>query len=286
MRHNAQVDLTLQFLVTAIAAGASLTAVLLGIDQLSSGARLRNLEAVLRAAVATPDGTERDEVVVSLHRTTLGRLIAREAVPFRAFLVPSVILVVPLTSTVRVAFLTALPWWLGGLFAVGCGGVMGVGLRQLIYLMGERVRIRSWFEQGLIPLRAFTDFMARMTGGPRRLVRLAYAEGIVGSVCIYFLLRALNLPPTSALGVTMAALFCVAASVLALLNVMTVGIVTGNLTFLPSRRFRLGPSWVHPSTTTSSSVASAPGQIDQPSDNLGQTQGGATNDSDRTVGDQ
>jgi len=132
-----------QLLVAAIAAAASLTAILLGIDQLSSGGRLRNLESVLRAAAATPDGSGRDVVVATLHRATLGRLIAREAVPFRAFLAPFFVLVfavigpveaalIPgfrVTNPDKAALLPDLPWWAQALMVVVPGAIMGMGLQ-------------------------------------------------------------------------------------------------------------------------------------------------------------
>jgi hypothetical protein len=248
LRHNARVGQSVvQLLVAAVAAAASLTAVLLGIDQLSSGGRLRNLESVLRAAVATPDGTGRDEVLASLHRMTLGRLIAREAVPFRSFLAPFFLLVFPVMGPVEAALLPALPWWAQALLVVLPGAFMGMGLQQILYLAAERIRIRSSFEDGLTPLRVstwvFPMWMARRRG---RLVYIAYAEGLLGSASIYFGLREFQMRPfLSWHAQIFAVLFAVAAGSCAILSSYMIGSLNRDLT-VSRRGVRFGPSWVHP----------------------------------------
>lgn len=249
MRDNAGVGQSVvQLLVAAVAAAASLTAVLMGIDQLSSGGRLRNLESVLRAAVATPDGTGRDEVLASLHRSTLGRLIAREAVPFRSYLVPSMLPILSVMGPIDAVFLP-FPWWGQALTVIVSGAFMGAGLQQILYLAAERIRIRSWFEDGITPLRVFTHgFPSWLRRRHGRLVHVAYAEGILGTACTYFGLQGWK-TSTALLSwhsLIFGLLFSIAGSSFAMLTSILIGSVNGSVT-LSRRGPHYEPTWVHPS---------------------------------------
>lgn len=261
----------LQFLVTAIAAGASLTAVLLGIDQLSSGARLRNLESVLRAATATPDGTGRDEVLGSLHRTTLARLVAREAVPFKSFLVPSLMAVAPWATAVRSALLPSFDWLDITIVALSSWFV-GIAFQQVTNLVRERARLRMWFEQGRTPLRAFTRWWPWLEGHPRQ-VGLAYAEGALSLVVAYCSVRAVIKNTHSVLGMTLWMTATLSTIALAFLIRATVAVVATNLSEEPpGRPANLRPSWVQPLPSAFPSPAGSqePDEPTQPVDHVGQ----------------
>lgn len=245
-------DSTLQFLAAAVAACASLTAVVLGIDQLSSGGRLRNLENVLRAVSAMSDDTERHEVVESLHRTTLARLIAREAVPFRAFLVPLFMVVLPLSTLVLTAIRQDLPgpWWSAGLMVLLGSVLVGGGVGQALNLTRERARLRLWFEQGRVPLRAFTDFPSRVSG-PRSLFAVTFGGSPLVLVSVYCLVRAVVLNTRSSLGFTLLCVSLASAAAVFVLGTVSRSVVTADLDTEPSSRdSHLRPSWVHPSNPT------------------------------------
>ena len=242
---------TLQFLAAAIAACASLTAVVLGIDQLSSGARLRSLENTLRSAGATPDGSPRDEVVASLHRTTLARLIAREAVPPRVFLFPSILVMLPIVSQVRAGLTQGTPWFSAVGYILFSGVFMGFGLTHLVNLARERARIRHWYEQGLTPLRAFTDLLARMEGGPRNVIVFAYLDGVAASFTIYYLFATAGGGPQGAVLALVLSLV-----VLIPMAQQTLAIAFANLGREPSNRDKsLRPTWEHPVPLTRSGAA-------------------------------
>jgi hypothetical protein len=266
LRDNAEVDQSvLQFLVTAIAAGASLTAVLLGIDQLSSGARLRNLESILRAAAGTPDGRHRDEVVASLHRNTLARLIAREAVPFRSFLVPSVLIVVGAATAVRSGVRDVAPWWdaLGGIAMSAL--VMALGVVQITNLTRERARIRSWYEEGLTPLRAFADLTAQMVGGSLRLTFTAVAEAISGSAFFYCFARVLLLRLHTTTGDVLTLVACLSLVAMAILATALIAMSAtglGQEPWIGGGVYR--PSWVQPSPMPPFGVEAGHPDSDQP----------------------
>lgn len=272
MRHNAKVDQSvLQFLVAAIAAGASLTVVLLGIDQLSSGARLRNLESTLRAVRATPDGEARDDVVASLHRTALARLIAREAVPFRSFLVPSLLTIVPLATALREALSPSFDWF--GILVIALStSFTGIAFQQVTNLVHERARLRMWFEQGRTPLRAFTRWWPWLEGHPRQ-IGLAYAEGTLSLVVAYCSVRAIIKNIHSVLGTTLFVTATLSTVALAFLIRATIAVVATNLSEEPpGHDASLRPSWVQPLPSAFPSPAGSqePDEPTQPVDHVGQ----------------
>jgi len=186
---------TLKFLAAAVAACASLTAVALGIDQLSSGARLRNLESVLRAARAVSDGTERDDVLASLHRSTLARLIARDAVPSQRYLYPLGFLLAGVAAGVIAGLGSPDLGWLVGGMVFASFYLLSLGALQITDLLGERDRIRRWYEQGRTPLRAFIDVWDASFKAAPILSVLRIVQGAMGAVGIYSLTRAITGDP-------------------------------------------------------------------------------------------
>ncbi|WP_263731200.1 hypothetical protein [Cellulomonas sp. SG140] len=167
-------------IVTAIiAAAASLMAVILGIEHLTSGARLRNLEATLRGALSSAPDDGRKAVLVSLHTETVGRLLARDAVPGWRFAGPALF---PLASMAVVA-----NYWLlvakrpdQSLAAVVLGslGAAAIGVQGLVMCLNlarERARVARCYRKGVTPIRAYTDILARMESGRRDEFLWAYA---------------------------------------------------------------------------------------------------------------
>ena len=205
---------------------------------------------MLRAVAATTDGRERDEVVASMHRAALARLIAREAVPSRAFLSPSVLLVYGLAITLRPIFRFGGPWWSVSL-VIAIGALpMGVAFIQLMSLTRERSRIRRWYEQGLTPLRAYADWRAQLAAASRTVVLAAFAEGVFASVFFYCLIRALVVRVETTTGSFFFNAATVSLFVMSFLMV-PLGIAWGkDLTREPSISEKgFEPSWVHPSPT-------------------------------------
>jgi hypothetical protein len=260
----------LQFLVTAIAAGASLTAVLLGIDQLSSGGRIRNLESVLRAAIATPDGTARDDVVVSLHRTSLGRLIAREAVPFRSFLVPALLAIVPWATAVRAALFPSVK--ATDILAVALSWpFVVIAIQQVTNLVRERTRLRMWFEQGRTPLRAFTR-LSDWLGGSDRQLGLAVAEAASSLVGVYCLVRAFEQNIHTLLGQILLLTAWFSTLLVGFLILATVKVVVADLSEeIPSVAVHGRPSWIQPLPSTTPTCGPEKADEPKPVDDPGPT---------------
>jgi hypothetical protein len=158
----------LTFVATVVATAASASGIVLAIAQLTSGARLRSLEATLRAAVELEADPNRSEVLASIHRMTMSRVIGREAVPWRKFLVPLLALVSFLSFSVRgAASMSAGDF--GSLALPALSGSVGAVLpiKGLIRLAHERLRIARCYRQGMSPIRAYTDILALNEGGGR-----------------------------------------------------------------------------------------------------------------------
>ena len=249
LRHNARVGQSVvQFLAAAVAACASLTAVVLGIDQLSSGRRLRSLESMLRAVAATPDGKERDEVVASMHRTALARLIAREAVPSRAFIGSSVLIVYGLAVTLRVVVGDGSPWWFVSVMLASSALLMGIAFTLLMSLTRERARIRRWYEQGLTPLRAYADWRAELAAASQVVVLAAFGEGLFASTFSYCLIRAIVVRADTATVTLWSAAAAASVVVMAFLMIPLGTAWETDLMREPSVSEQgFEPSWVHPS---------------------------------------
>lgn len=237
-------------IVTAIiAAAASLMAVILGIEHLTSGARLRNLEAMLRGAQSSAPDDGRRAVLASLHTATVGRLLARDAVPGWKFAGPALL---PLVSMATVA-----NYWLfaakrpdHSLVAVGFGslGAATIGVQGLVMCLNlarERARVARCYRKGVVPIRAYTDILAQMEAGRRNEFWRAYAT------CFAF--------AAGVTGVSMMAAKVAVPSVVPLLLVLAAVVavpiffawfrkrVTEDRTVEPRNRDNsLAPTWVHP----------------------------------------
>lgn len=149
---------TLAFLAPGLAVAVSVLAVARGIDELTSGARLRNLEGVLRAAQAPPIENA-DPVLSSIHRLTVGRIVAREAVPTNAFALPIVGLLLQVAIGAREAHnmkpeVLAAVWWVT-LAVFGVVALLSeVCIRALGRLLRERARVTRAIVRGAASVKA------------------------------------------------------------------------------------------------------------------------------------
>lgn len=248
---------TLTFIAAAIAAAASLSAVALGIDQLTSGARLRNLEGVLRAARELPDSHAREGVLASVHRSVLAKIIARDAVPLRRFLWPTMLAAVGLAESLR-AGLSLGTDSLGAEFwnLLGDSGISAMGVIMWVRLAHERARVADCFQQGVTPIRAYTNILALMEGGFRKEFYLSIVLAI-GLSCagllagVLWAARGGAPPPMSlVLGLLIASVALVGAG-----GVLLTGSVTAQTTAEPRNRDNsLTPAWVHPPDSAAADV--------------------------------
>lgn len=202
-------------LAAIIAGGASLMAVILGIEQLTSGARLRNFEAMLRAAGSHTDDDRQRAVLASLHTTTVARLVARDAVPGRKFVLPSLMLLMSVA-------LGAVTWIYGRgqsdfmtyVVVSATGGVLfgGRGIALGVNLARERARVARCYLRSVTPIRAVVDLDTAWTSGGTSLTWRSFAMGFflmvaVGSgVVVYSNVRVLEAVPFVLLGVALSAM--------------------------------------------------------------------------------
>lgn len=184
-------------LAAAVTAGASLTAVAVGLRQVTDGARLRNLEELLRNA--RKEGQEDSAqwaVLDSVHTETLGRILARQAIPGWLFWAPSLWVAFACLLVVQGG---RAPWPGSVLVTLHAWSILiaTLGLRALIRLTLERVRVARSFQRGATPIRAFRSVMtlAELGRPGGYLVALSGAAGIVG-LCA----SAVRLVPTAPSG--------------------------------------------------------------------------------------
>lgn len=160
-----------EFIVSATALAASVVAAAVGLQQLLTGPRLRHMETMLREASAAATDENQKRVLQSMHAATLGRIIARDAVPGLTFL-PSVLAIgLALTGAVGVGLRDPSEWRLSSLVTFVLLG--WTGLRPGTRLVGERLRVARAYENGESPVRAFTDPLAKMEGGRQWEIWLA-----------------------------------------------------------------------------------------------------------------
>lgn len=154
-----------EYIVSATAVVASLVAATVGLQQLLSGPRLRHMEGTLREAAKATQDENQQRVLQSMHAATLGRIIAREAVPGLNFLSSILQIAVSLAAAVGVGLRDPDEWNIGPLitFSLFCW----FGVRRATRLVAERLRVARAFENGESPVRAFTDTLAKMEGGHR-----------------------------------------------------------------------------------------------------------------------
>lgn len=149
-------------IATAVAAAASLTAVVLGLDQLTRAARDRRLEVLLRGALEAETDGERQRVLADLHRATVGRFVAREAVPPKLMVVPVMIMALGASSAYASGLRSSSMWGIAGAGFLGSTGAI-----HLVRLAAERYRVGRCYREGSTPIRAYTNILARMEGGSR-----------------------------------------------------------------------------------------------------------------------
>ncbi len=156
-------------IATAVAAAASLTAIVVGVDQLTRAARDRRLEALLRGALEAEVDGERQRVIADLHRLTVGRFVAREAVPLKLMVVPAGMMALGVSSAFSSGLRSTTLWGIAGAGFLGSTGVI-----HLVRLAAERHRVARCYREAIVPIRAYTDTLARMEGGSR--LELLYAH--------------------------------------------------------------------------------------------------------------
>lgn len=240
----------LTFIATVVAAGASLSAVVLGIDQLTSGGRLRNLENVLREAQAVQDGKSRAEILVSIHRDVLSKIVARDAVPWRAFLLPLLGAVSIISIAVRGATGMATGDFMALLlpgFTTAVGGTLPI--KGLVRLAHERLRIARCYRRGLTPIRAYTDILALNEGGGHAEFNWAFLASVGLSLTGLGagLFPALRGAPSSTEATASAVLVIVGTLTLTIAAIGIRGHLSGaGLNEPRNRDGSLKPTWAHP----------------------------------------
>lgn len=230
-----------------VAVAASTVAVVRGVDELTSGARLRNLEAVLRANSSGTTNGSTDLVLNSLHRATLGKMVARDGVPMRKFLFPVVMtFFFPLNIAWIIATSTTVVWNQVVIWTVFMFLATWPAVRGWLHLVRERARIVRCFRLHLAPIRAVTDTMARWeVHKARALVGTAsVAMGLIlAATGVGLMLRpAANLKAGELLVAVIGALLLIFGSCL-----LSALVQRDTVTEPRSPGDSLGPSWVHPS---------------------------------------
>ncbi len=162
-------------IVSVVGGSASLTAVLLGIDQLASGARLRNLEATLRAVRGTTENENREAVLASVHAATVAKLLARNAVPAHRFAAPAAWSVASAAAIAWMAFRPPAPELLFGSAAGAVG--LSFSIVELVRLGSERGRVARCYRRGVSPIRAFPAFRAVPSSRLERVISLCIGLG-------------------------------------------------------------------------------------------------------------
>lgn len=176
-------------IAAVVALAASGTAIALGIDQLLSGARLRSLEALLREARGVSGGDAHQRVLASLHVTTVGRIVARQAVPARSFVFPAFLLTAVLVQLVLawVQFSPGDSLWDPILKMVNAAVLGGSAVVMGSHLLRERARVAQCYARGVVPIRAYTSMLALMEGGTKSeflracVLALALSAGVSGA---------------------------------------------------------------------------------------------------------
>lgn len=146
------------FLGPVLAVAVSVLALAKGLDELTGGARLRNLEGVLRE-VQKPPAAGADPVLCSLHRATVGQLVAREAVPTIQFVFPAVLTALQVVMAAREAHnlkpeVFAEIWWVT-LFVFAMFSLAAeLGIRAIGRLIRERARVARGIVRGASSVEA------------------------------------------------------------------------------------------------------------------------------------
>ena len=157
-------DLSVPALVMSLtASAASLMAVILGLQHLLSGPRLRRQESTLREAVAGTENENQRRILRSMHAAAVGQLVARDAVPSLAFLRSGTIVAVAILWAFTVSLWEPYLW---NLETLGASAVLGwFGVKGGLRLVSERMRVARAYTAGESPVRGFTDLLAKVEGG-------------------------------------------------------------------------------------------------------------------------
>ncbi|MBB1510619.1 hypothetical protein [Tessaracoccus sp. MC1756] len=168
---------TIMLLIALVGGAASLIAIARGLEELTSGARVRSFEAVLRANL---DAEDPDPVLTSLHRATLAKLVARDAVHGGRFIVPVAFTVAFTLLGGTVLIVTGQqPFWPDTMVTlVALIGALGFSVRDWVFLTAERARIVRAFQHGVVPLRAYTDSMAHWSKGGFKPLRIGFGTSL------------------------------------------------------------------------------------------------------------
>lgn len=166
-----------------VAAFASLLGILLAADQLFGGARIRALEEALRGAETAENGENQRQIIDALHRRVVGRMIAREAVPWRKVVFSWSLLGASYYSQVcGIVMRSRADLDIHTIVAFESSQVtMGwIAYWHIFRLTFERLRIERCYIRGISPIRAYTDLMAIMEGANRMEVGWSWALDIAG----------------------------------------------------------------------------------------------------------
>lgn len=167
---------------TTVAVAASAFGVLLAIDQLTIGTRLRRFADFLAsAAEREPHGSPQQSVLESLQRESVARLVAGSAVPIWVMVGDLLFIggaaVIAYSSGSRTLIGTSsLDWPTVVAFAGPIAASWGIALipiRKLIRILHERRRMADAYLDGRLPLRPKLDILNQMEGGTRSEFRFA-----------------------------------------------------------------------------------------------------------------